>query len=182
MSLVAWGVAQSPNRFETLILYGSPDKKEATQQLLHLQNYLQTQQISPSLHAHLKKEGTLYMVTIQPITNLQQRNHILRLLQPHFPDAFYIEERGIAHTRAPKKISSVTVLPSPSSDDLLSNYLHLFIAYIDWVWFAIGMLATIGLIASLIHRYKLKRLSKKQQEIKKKQQKIEDEIHQMRRE
>ncbi len=173
-SLFLYTNAAVPNRYETIVAYSTKNKQQAEDTLLTLKVYLHEKGVSNALDFSIEKMDGLYMITIKPILSREQRNSLLLLLQAQFSDAFYIKEakRQTTATPLPKPAPAVDTKPT-LTDKIVS------IKTIDWIWFAIWILAVIGLIASMRNRYKMKHLSHQQQEIQSRQKQIENEIRQL---
>ena len=164
-----------PQSFETIIAYHTNDRKQAEETLLTLKVYLHEKGIPDSLDFSIEKMDDLYVIAIKPIPNRQQRNNLLLLLQPRFSDAFYIREKSVQH---PTPLSVPTPAPAVARKPVLREEIF-SLKTIDWVWFAIWILAVIGLIASLRNRYKMKHLSRQQHEMNTRQEQMENEIQQL---
>ena len=174
VSLFLCAHAAVPNAFETIVAYSTKNKQQAEDTLLTLKVYLHEKGISDTLDLSIEKMDDLYMITIKPILNREHRNSLLLLLQPRFSDLFYIKETKRQTTATPLPTPAPVVDTKPTlTDEIVS------VKTIDWIWFAIWILAVIGLIASVRNRYKMKHLSHQQEEMHSRQKQIENEIQQL---
>ncbi|HIP20688.1 MAG TPA: hypothetical protein EYG70_06155 [Sulfurimonas sp.] len=125
--------------------------------------------------------GEYNALIISPMKDDSLRNKLLVLLAPQFPDIFYVmsETKSIDISKYP----SVKALNGSPKISTTSATLHKkeksWFDEMGLQWFAIWLLAVIGLILSIRNRRKMGQLERTQKEIKVEQKNIEKEITQL---
>jgi len=167
---------------QKLIVSSHKDASAAQENLLKLKVYLlennTTRLLEDTYQFNIKMEHYAHYnaVVISPINTLQERNALLVLLSPVFPDIFYIDEKKVSakikdtssESHMTKSTSSVTHRQKRDEETWLNE--------IGLQWLAIWILAVIGLILSIRSRRKMAHLNKRQKAMNVDQTKIEKEI------
>ena len=114
------------------------------------------------------------IVVIKPLLSREVRNQLLLILVPMFPDIFSV------HTPLMKKVllspMDKQVDISLTKESVDKRKASAVFEGIELQWFAIWVLAVMGLVLSLWNRRKLSNLNQTQKDISDNQNKIEKEI------
>jgi len=158
-----------------LVLYGDGDDRKAEverlrAEILFLQNeQLHTLQEKHHLHIVRKKHADISLVTVEPLSDAALRQTLQLAVAPYYPEAFWIRKRDqVQHTPISPSLKKPEVKrPEPSWTERLG---------IGIEWIAIFLLSVVGLLLSLYDRYKIKYIRKQQDQMDRRQEKIEEEI------
>ena len=177
MMLCSVSLLFSEGMSQKLIVSTDKNGKNAQESLLKLKVYfIENQNIRALNEVHdLKVEletlGAYTMVVVKPIVSLSVKNILLMELTPVFPDVFALEDRTPHQTD-----NNAEVFMPVKNHDVKTNSVKTFIEKMGLQWGALLILATVGLLLSVLRRNKLLNLDEKQKELDIDQKKIENEI------
>jgi len=163
----------------------SSDKNSTTTQmhLLKLKMYfmdnaqIKALQEQYKLNLEIETLGEYTMVVIKPIKSLTVKNELLLFLRPLFPDIFSISDNK-REMKSPNSLngSKTITTDTPSADTKIMHQAKVLIEEIGLQWIALLLLSIIGLTLSLNSRRKMASLESRQNDLSRKQEKIENEI------
>ena len=162
---------------QKLIVSTDKNGKNVQESLLKLKVYfienpnLRVLNEANDLKLELETLGAYTMVVVKPIGSLLVKNSLLMELAPVFPDVFALEDK------TPHQIHNNAEAFMPvKNHDVKTNSVKTFIEKIGLQWIALLILATGGLLLSVLRRKKLLILDEKQKELDIDQKEVENEI------
>jgi hypothetical protein len=177
MMLCSITLLLSEGMSQKLIVYTDKNVKNAQESLLKLKVYFIE---SPKIRAlnedndiqlELETLGAYTMVVVKPILSLSVKNSLLMELSPVFPDVFALENRTLHQADTNEAFIPV------KNDESIASSVQKFMRTIGLQWITLLMLATVGLLLSILRRKKLLILDEKQKELDIDQKEIENEIN-----
>lgn len=177
MMLCSFTILFSEGISQKLVVSTDKHRENAQESLLKLKvHFIENPNIRALSEAHgLKVEletlGVYTMVVVKPVKSLSVKNSLLMELTPVFPDVFALEVKN-EHSQSDH---SETFNPI-NSNSVQANSVSTYIATIGLQWVALLILATVGLLLSILRRKKLHHLDEKQKELDLDQHEIENGI------
>lgn len=175
--LCSFTLLLSEGMSQKLIVYTDKNVKNAQERLLKLKvHFIENPRIRALNEAnHLKLEletlGVYTMVVVKPVLSLSIKNGLLMELAPVFPDIFVLEDQA----QHQKDKRSAALMPV-KNHDVKTNRAKTFMETIGLQWIALLLLATVGLLLSILRRKRLLLLDKNQKALDMDQKEIENEI------
>jgi len=176
---VLFGANIHEDLHEKLIVSPSKDVHIVEENLLtlkvyfHENTYSRELQEKHKLNFTVEKLGDYSMVVIKPIEVSSLKNELLILLHPLFDELFFIDDLKVV--AAKPKVTRPKHYSAPLKVE--QNILLSWYETIGLQWVALLILATIGLIMSLLNRRKLAHIEKVQKDLTSDQKNIENEIN-----
>lgn len=179
--LLSFTLLFGANIHEKLIVSPSKDMHITEENLLTLKVYFHENTYSKELQEKYKLNftvenlGDYSMVVIKPIEVSSLKKELLVLLHSLFDEMFFIDDLKVVTTEhkviTPKSNST---LPKAKVEQNILSYWH---ETMGLQWIALLILASIGLILSLLNRRKLTHIENVQKDLKLDQKNIENEIN-----
>jgi len=175
--LCSFTLLLSEGMSQKMIVYTDKNGKNAQESLLKLKVYfIENQNIRALNEANdfkveLETLGAYTMVVVKPVVSLLVKNTLLMELAPVFPDVFALEDRTHHQTA-----NSTEAFIPVKKYDVKANSVKTFIEKMGLQWIALLILATVGLLLSILRRKKLLSLDEKQKSLDIDQKEIENEI------
>lgn len=162
---------------QKLIVYTDKNRKNAQESLLKLQvHFIENQNIRAlheenDLKVELETLGVYTMVVVKPIVTLSVKNRLLMELTPVYPNVFALEDK------TQHKADNTTEAFNPvKNNDVKTNSAKTYIERVGLQWVALLVLATVGLLLSILSRKRLLVLDKNQKALDIDQKEIENNI------
>ena len=177
MMLCSVSLLFSEGMSQKLIVSTNKNGKNVQESLLKLKVYfienpnLRVLNEANDLKLELETLGMYTMVVVKPIVSLSVKNSLLMELAPVFPDVFALEDK-IPH----QTDSNAEAFMPVKNHGVKSNNVKTFIEKMGLQWISLLILATVGLLLSILRRKKLLILDEKQKELDIDQKEIENEI------
>jgi len=177
MMLCSFTLLFSEGMSQKLIVSTDKNRTNAQESLLKLKvHFIENPNIralneANNLKLELETLGAYTMVVVKPVRSLSVKNSLLMELSPLFPDVFALEMKK-EHLQTDY---SETFNSAMNHNHQTSN-VRTYIATIGLQWVSLLILATVGLLLSIIRRKKLLTLDKKQKELDLDQNEIENGI------
>jgi len=162
---------------QKLIVYTDKNGKNAQENLLKLKmHFIENPKIRAlnevnDLKLELETLATYTMVVVKPIVSLSVKNTLLMELSPVFPDVFALEDRTLRKTD-----NNPEVFISAKRNDAKNHNVKIFIQSVGLQWIILLLLATVGLLLSILRRKRLLLLCEQQKVLDIDQKEIENEI------
>jgi len=169
--------------YQKLIVSPSKDIRIAEENLLtlkvhfHEDTYSESLQKKYRLKFSVEKIGDYSMVVIKPITVVSLKKELLIELTPLFQELFFIDEEKSMVKKSKLNLATIISQKASVSSKIKKHESMMWFETIGLQWVALLILASMGLILSLLNRRKLSKIEKVQKDLKLDQKNIENEIN-----
>ena len=143
----------------------------------HEDTYSKILQEKYRLKFSVEKVGDYSMVVIKPIEILSLKKELLIELTPLFNELFFIDEKKSMVNKSDLNSENITIKKARVSTKVEKSESMMWFETIGLQWVALLILASTGLILSLLNRRKLSKIEKVQKDLKSDQKNIENEIN-----